>query len=158
MKKRVGKGKPMQWLVAHADHPGEDCLVWPFARRSDGYANLSTGPAHRVMCKLAHGNPPTDAHHAAHSCGYGKGGCVNPKHLRWATALENSADKELHGTQARGERHGAAKITAKQVIEVRRRWGGGETQASLARAFGLKFQSVWEIVHRRNWKHLTEAA
>jgi hypothetical protein len=49
--------------------------------------------AHRAMCRLIHGNPPTPKHQAAHSCGNGRRGCVHPGHLRWATDAENRAER-----------------------------------------------------------------
>jgi hypothetical protein len=54
--------------------------------------------AHRLMCQLAHGDPPTPDHIAAHSCGRGHEGCVNPNHLSWKTYSENELDKRVHGT------------------------------------------------------------
>ena len=48
------------------------------------------------MCFLAHGEPPTPDHVAAHSCGKGRDGCVHPKHLRWATSSENALDLSVH--------------------------------------------------------------
>jgi hypothetical protein len=77
-------------------------LIWPFARYNNGYGNVtfydalgkhSTG-AHRIMCKLVHGEPPTPKHEAAHSCGNGTGGCINPHHLRSDTRGGNNADKK----------------------------------------------------------------
>lgn len=53
---------------------------------------------HRLVCIRRHGPPPTDDLEAAHSCG--NAGCVNPRHIRWATRFENAADKKLHGTDS----------------------------------------------------------
>lgn len=89
-----------QWLKAHVGHAGTECLVWPFGRFSNGYGQVyiqgKNCVASREMCILAHGNPPTPSHEAAHRCGNGHLGCVNPQHLRWATAAENQADKLTH--------------------------------------------------------------
>jgi hypothetical protein len=57
--------------------------------------------AHRVMCEIAHGPKPAPGFVAAHTCGKGREGCVNPRHLRWASQKENMADKLLHGTSNR---------------------------------------------------------
>jgi hypothetical protein len=151
---RVAKGVPMRWMLAHVAHEGDECLVWPFAKRSDGYANLCTGPAYRVMCRLAHGEPPTTKHQAAHSCGRGGRGCINPRHLRWATRKENCADALLHGTRALGERHGAAILTEANVLKIKYLCANGMSQSEAGRRFGVAFQTIWEIVHGHNWKHL----
>jgi len=82
-------------------HTGDECLDWPFSRDSKGYAKVRFNSQYRIVSRLAcmeaHGEPPTPEHHAAHSCGRGKEGCVNPHHMRWATPKENEADKLIHG-------------------------------------------------------------
>lgn len=96
------EGAGLEMLMALVGHNGEDCVTWPYSRNPQGYGQTyfcgEVMGAHRVMCILAHGSPPSPSHQAAHSCGRGSGGCVNPEHLRWATAKENIADKfNLHG-------------------------------------------------------------
>ena len=55
--------------------------------------------AHRVVCRLAHGEPPPDKPQATHSC-HNKW-CINPRHLRWGSAKDNAADyqqlRRTHG-------------------------------------------------------------
>lgn len=78
-------------------YSGNDCLVWPFRRDVQGYGRLlfrrQMQIASRVVCILVHGEPPIANLEAAHSCGNGSGGCVNPSHLSWKTRQENEADK-----------------------------------------------------------------
>jgi hypothetical protein len=57
------------------------------------------------------------------------------------------------GECARGEQHGLHVLTGEQVREVRRRVRDGESQAAVARAFGVDRGYVWDLVHRRSWKH-----
>jgi hypothetical protein len=155
---RTSKGIPMKWLMEHATYEGTDCLIWPFARNPDGYANMGGERPIRIMCRLAHGEASTKAHQAAHSCGNGKGGCVHPKHLRWATRKENALDSLHHGTRARGEKQGHAKLTENQVREIRRLYNaGGISQSEIGRRFGVSVQAVWDITHFVNWKRLTES-
>ena len=73
----------------------------------------------RLLCRLVHGDPPDASMDAAHKCGKGTSGCVNPAHLRWSTKSENSADKEIHGTVQRGDRSKASKVTDMQVAAIR---------------------------------------
>ena len=42
-----------------------------------------------------------------------------PSNLRWGTALENAADRELHGRQMRGERSARALLSQAQVNQLR---------------------------------------
>ena len=108
----------VHWLADHMDYSGDDCLLWPFDIDSNGYGRLMLGGqkrlAHRVMCWLVNGEPPPEKPHTAHWCGNRP--CVNPKHLRWATAKENSADALRHGRVSRGSKHGEAVLAGKKAV------------------------------------------
>jgi hypothetical protein len=116
------KGALDAWLRSHSDYAGDECLTWPFHRKADGIAackfrgrNMN---AARAMCIIAHGEPPTHHHDAAHSCGKAHEACVNPNHLSWKTKRDNQADRELHGTVLRGALNPSAKLTDKEVTEI----------------------------------------
>lgn len=93
----------IEWIRANADHAGDECLIWPFGKFANGYGQVCVDKTNKVasreMCTAAHGEPVGDRIEAAHSCGNGHLGCVNPRHLRWATKTENEADKKLHRQQ-----------------------------------------------------------
>lgn len=150
-----GRGHVQEWLQKHASWDGEECLIWPFYCDPNGYGRVSHDGrdqiAARVMCALAHGQPPTERHEAAHSCGQGHAGCVNPKHLRWATPHENQMDKAFHGTDTRGEKAWNAKLTEADVKNIRERLSHGESQRSIASDFGVHQVSVSLINRRINW-------
>ena len=136
----------LEWLLMHVSHEGEECLIWPFKRHPSGYAGEVSNAgartlAYRKMCELAYGPAPTSKHEAAHSCGKGYDGCVHPKHLRWATHTENEADKELHGTRLHGEAISQAKLTEKDVSEIRA-LKGKMTQRELAQKYGVSQGSI----------------
>ncbi len=103
--KRSARGEPAGFLRQHVVHQLEDCLVWPFARATRGYGQVwfegRQARAHRVMCILAHGEPPFEGAEATHSCQNGHMGCVNPRHLRWKTHQENLAEAAAIGRQSR---------------------------------------------------------
>lgn len=147
-------GEPLSFLQSLVGHDGDGCVLWPFARYPSGYGEINDGGtpknAHRIMCVLAHGEPPTPDHVAAHSCGNGFAGCVNPRHLRWATQSENENDKVLHGTSNRGERSGSAKLTESDVRAIRS-LEGRMTQQEIADKFGVHLMTVNSILRRRNW-------
>lgn len=147
-------GEPARFLLANVSHNSDECLIWPFSRYASGYGQIADGhQAHRKMCILAHGEPPSTKHEAAHSCGKGHEGCVNPRHLRWATPTENQADKVAHGTTNRGERCGAAKLTEAEVRAIRA-LEGQMTQQGIADKFGVHLMTVNNILRRRNWRWL----
>jgi hypothetical protein len=120
------KGTHMAWLQDHLHHDHVDCLIWPFSLSPKGrgvihFEGRST-QAHLVMCKLAHGPRPSVRHEAAHTCGQGHNGCINPKHLRWATFEENKADMVDHGTILRGEKnphHRLSEPEAREILSLR---------------------------------------
>ncbi len=152
------EGQGPEWLRAHVSHDGDECLIWPFGRNSRGYGAVGFRGkrvgAHRAMCILAHGEPPTGTSHAAHSCGNGHLGCVNPNHLAWKSPAENQRDRLRHGTDVRGEKNSCAAITKEDVRVIRRRAAAGETQTAIAADFGITNYAVWSIVHRRTWAWL----
>lgn len=124
-----------------------DCIIWPFTQHTNGYGSIGHGiRVHRLVCERAYG-PPPEAQDAAHSCGVKL--CVNPRHLRWATRSENEADKERHGTKARGERSGRAKLTAADVAFIRAASG---TNREIARRFGISDVQVSAIRRGKSWR------
>jgi hypothetical protein len=111
-----GNSLLMRWIRDHLDYPHEDyCLLWPFARHTNGYApigrNGTNTYVHRYICQHIHGDPPTPKHHAAHSCGRGAEGCVNPRHLSWKTNSENQLERKPSAKRR--------KLTPEQVVEIR---------------------------------------
>lgn len=155
-------GIPRDWMLNHVNYTGEGCLIWPFARGSNGYGKISrledsyrTTGAHKEMCRLVHGDPPTPKHHAAHSCGKGHLGCVHPKHVSWKTPLQNSADREVHGTVNRGARNGSVKLTEDQVHAIRAiydaRGPRSKRTEEIGAEFGVSRSVVSSIGHRHTW-------
>lgn len=152
----AGKETAFGWLVRHATHKSDDCLFWPFYRNGlHGYPYLGckgrVRRAHRVMCELAHGPAPTPQHQAAHSCGNGKNGCVNPRHVAWKTASENMLDKRKHGTVAKNYWGRRGKITFEDAERIRS-LAGSMTQVELGEMFGLGETSIRHILSGKLWK------
>jgi len=152
-------GEPMKWLLeVAAVFTGDNCLVWPYARSGAGYAQVHEAgikkQAARILCEMEHGAPSSPDHEAAHSCGRGAEGCINPRHLRWATRLENEEDKRLHGTVARGEHQGMSKLTEADVRAIRE-LARTLPQREVARRFGVRQENVSSIVRRASWAWLT---
>lgn len=58
---------------------------------------------------------------------------------------------------ARGERSGSAKLTADDVKQIRALYAvGGISQTALARQFGVKQTTIWNIIRRERWKHVED--
>ncbi|RVG08581.1 hypothetical protein CN204_04415 [Sinorhizobium meliloti] len=135
-------------------HQSDECLLWPYGKDSKGYGQITINGknfgAHRYICLVVHGEPPTEKHHASHSCGNGHLGCVNPNHLGWKTNLENIQDMVAHGRSTRGEKHANAKLTEQQVNEILL-LKSIKTQPEIAKQFGVSRSTIGMIHSGRNW-------
>jgi DNA-binding XRE family transcriptional regulator len=136
-------------------HEGNECLIWPFALSTTGYASLGAGVVSRLVCEERHGPPPTPDHEAAHSCGNRP--CVNRRHLSWKTSKENHDDRLTHGTHSRREQNGRSKLTETDVSEIRS-LKGVMSQCKLAVLYGVSQSSISLIQSGKNWPLLTLAA
>ena len=146
-----GKSQLMRWIRDHLDYPHKDyCLIWPFGRHKTGYGMMSLGQKkrtapHRYICEVIHGPPPSPKHHAAHSCGRGTDGCVNPHHVSWKTNSENQLDRQHKG----GPRN---KLTPEQAIEIRN-LKGLEHDYVTAKRFGVTEITVRQIQAGKMWRN-----
>ena len=75
--------------------------------------------------------------------------CINPDHLFVGTLADNRRDCVSKGRQARGSRHGNAKLTEGDVREIRS--AAGVTQTALAERYCVSPQLIGLIVRRRYW-------
>lgn len=148
---------PLERVMSRADVRGPD-ECWPLrlATTRNGYVLVSNGArtrayAHRVVLTHTQGVAPERAD-GRHLCGSKT--CVNPAHLAWGSRAQNEADKIAMGRSNRGERQGQSKLTSEQVLAIRERCGLGESQSSIARAFGLHQATVSQIVNRKRWAWL----
>lgn len=154
-KSSTSPGEADSYLRSLVGHKGDDCVIWPFSRTKYGYgsvgsANFGTTLAHRAVCIIAHGPPPSDNHEAAHNCGKGHEGCVNPNHLRWDTRKGNMADKLRHGTAPRGENCGMAKLKQAEV-NVIRSVKTTKSARMLAEEYGVSERTIHRIWNGHRW-------
>jgi hypothetical protein len=91
--------------------------------------------------------------------------CGNPEHLFKGTKVDNAQDcmrknrfvnniEHTRGKVLRGERASKAKLTAEQVFEIRKARADGIGQKILAKRFGVRYQTIQAIDHRRSWKSI----
>lgn len=138
-----------------------DCWIWQGCLNNMGYGFMlfygKNTLAHRLAWLRANGKPPTGME-VCHKCDNPP--CCNPSHLFLATHAENMTDKERKGRggQLKGEHHGASKLTAEQVLEIRARYKkysrNEQGSVALAKEFGVCLQSICEIIIRKTWKHI----
>lgn len=130
----------------------DSCWLWTGALVCGyGYLWLQNKDigAHRISWLLA-GNTIPEGHLIRHKCRNRH--CVNPEHLETGTYKENQMDRVRDGTDSRGEKHGQSKLTEDQIRAIRARHT--ENQRGLAKEYGVSQRAIFDIIHRRTWKHL----
>ena len=149
-KRMTERGAGRRFVEDNVGHASQECLFWPFP--TCGYPEVSVDGkrirAHRYMCILKHGEPNLPALEAAHSCGQGHKGCVNPNHIRWLTPSENQLERRKHGTSNAGDRNGRRKINSLIAEQIR---NDARSPKEIAAEFGITRASVWVIKTGRAW-------
>ena len=74
--------------------------------------------------------------------------------MSWKLPAENEADKILHGTNNRRQRHGLAKLTESQVREILA-MKGKVTTRRLSERFGVSYHAIYDIHNGRRWASLS---
>ena len=155
---REPRGALLAWMEKARDAaPTDACVLWPFPKSmrigygAVRYNNRLIG-AHVLMAMWAHGPMPAPAMEVAHNCG--NRACVNPRHLRWSTHADNSADMLDHGTSMRGTKNSHNKLTEADVRSIRA-VAASTSSSQIARDFGVDPCTIMDIRKGRTWAWLT---
>jgi hypothetical protein len=154
----------------NAQHP--QCWIWTGARakggnrnwNSDGYPIFQattlrpkTRRAHRLAYQIWKGRIPPTAQ-VQHTCNVPL--CCNPDHLVLGSAAENARYMVECGRAATGLRHGMAKLSPEQIVQIRslcdkgpvlksHAKGNQKFYQSIANQFGISASHVRNIDRRR---------
>lgn len=71
--------------------------------------------------------------------------------LEYVTRSENARHAAMCGLTTRGERHYAARLTAQQAADVRRRHRNGERVTALAREYGVTHGAISLLLAGKTW-------
>ena len=113
---------------------------------------------HRLVAEAFIGPAPSPDHEVAHNNG-SRVSCYF-RDLRWATRVENDADRQVHDTAPKGERNPRAKITEADVRFIRSEYraikhgGEGRSVTELEIKFGLHRATIIDIARGRSWSHI----
>ena len=128
------------------------CHVYLGTVKNSGYANIKiegkTYRLHRVSYEFYKGIIPENLL-VRHTCDIKC--CINPAHLILGTNKDNSKDMVRRGRSAKGSKHGGAKLTEKQILEIRM---GHFKDTYYARKFGVNRSIINAIKHNKTWKHI----
>lgn len=107
---------------------------------------------HQLVVLAFKGPAPTVEHEVAHWDGNTQNNRLG--NLRWATPIENAADKHRHGRTVRGEDSFNAKLRESDIPLIRFLRANGYSQRSVAAAFGVSKHAIYMIDSRKTWKHV----
>lgn len=154
---------------------------------SDGYlkVNLFRGgkanprTIHKIVCESFWGKKKNKTYQVGHRDGNKTNNHFS--NLRWVTALENAADRDLHGRTSKGEKHPArtkpgylptgdnhwsrvnpdkvmkgskhpeSKLKENDIIDIR---NSSFTGVFLSKKYGVSTSMICAIRKRRAWRHI----
>lgn len=105
----------------------------------------------RLVCHIVSGM--TDEQDALHTCDNPP--CIEPSHLFPGSYLDNVADRQRKGRQARGEKVPQSKLTEDDVRAIRA--APNAHVDDLADRFGITRNHVYKIWRGEGWTHLPGA-
>lgn len=106
----------------------------------------------RLVALAFHGDPPVGKNFAAH--GDGNKFNNNRINIRWASRIENEADKINHGRTIRGSRHPLSKLKEGTVLDIRADLESGMRVKDVGEKYGITAVQVTKIKLRRRWAHI----
>jgi uncharacterized protein YerC len=77
--------------------------------------------------------------------------CSNPEHLFLGTQKDNCEDCVKKGRNVFGTRNGSAKLTEKDIIDIR---NDSRLQREIGQSYGVSQLHISRIKRRLNWKHI----
>lgn len=133
----------------------DGCWYWTGSVKVTGYGIISVKDrlyaAHRISYAIRKG--PVNNLFICHTCDNPK--CINPDHLWMGTDMDNVLDKVQKGRcfSGSGELNGLAKLTEKQVLEIRS-LNGKVKPIEIAKKYSMSRTGINHILTRSTWKHL----
>lgn len=136
---------PRSEILARAYSQG-----YPFVTlRNDGKSK--TARIARLVAIEFLGLPPFDGAEVAHNDGVRDNARVD--NLRWASRVENQADRRRHGTRLAGSSVFGAKLTEADIPSIRSRIAAGHRYDDIAESYGVSKSTIYQIAKNKIWAH-----
>ncbi len=156
------------WIVVDG-HPDYEVSSWGRVRRGDHCLRPNGGGRYQFVSLSTNGSTTTHRIHklvinafigpapfvdalAAHNDGDTSNNRAS--NLRWASALENQADRIRHETKIQGSEVFGAKLDEAAIPVIRERIERGERYPSIARDYGVSISTISLIKLQRTWTHV----
>lgn len=134
----------------------DTCWLWTGVKHNIyGYGQFSVGykqyRAHRYAYQTMVGEIPAGMD-VCHSCDIRS--CVNPSHLWLGMQKDNMADMAEKGRRPCGSASHLAKLSEKDVCQIKSLVSAGLTHQNVADNFGVGRPCITKIVNGLRWKQL----
>lgn len=74
--------------------------------------------------------------------------------LRYDDQTGNQADCKLHGTERKGSKHGRAKISERDIPDIRNMFSEGKRDKEISDLYGVHESNIRHIRAGRTWRHV----
>jgi len=128
-----------------------ECWPWIGKKDKDGYGvQRGVGRVHRRVWQIANHRTLAPNVVIRHTCD--NTACCNPSHLVSGSQLQNVRDRVERDRSAKGVVNGRAKLREQDVMRI---FNSPESNASLAKHFGVDESTIRGVKQAKTWAWLT---
>lgn len=142
-------GRGLDFIDQSLETETDDCVIWPFSLvsgRACVYIGRRVVKASHIVLERSGRARPSPSHQALHNPECNNPACVNKRHLRWGTALDNQLDRFKSGTIT------SAKLTEEDVKSIR---SSTDTARVLAERYSVTIGTIHDVRQRVTWRHVS---
>ena len=135
----------------------DTCWIWKGVQFGHGYGNFrccgDSCAAHRISWIITHKRIP-EGMQVLHHCDNRL--CVRPDHLWLGKNIDNVMDKVKKLRHDFGEKHPGARLTEKQIIEIRSLYKPYTMTAKmLSKKYEISISNIYSVLKNKIWKHVS---
>lgn len=150
------RSKPNNFLDRFTPIPECGCFIWDGAITTSGYGQVGyhgrKHRTHKLSWEIHNGRPVPEGMCVLHHCDTPL--CGNPSHLFLGTVNDNHKDMDKKKRRRVGEKHGRAKLSLAQVLEI---INSSESYLKLSNHYKVSVQNICKIKTKQIWRHINHA-